>query len=132
MKDKRCNKTKFISRYINAELDAKRYAEMKVHIKNCSICQNEYILLKEADNFLSLYKEENVPDILNPKILNNSQIYKNTPKYSFMKPLAMAASFIIAFVLGIYISNATLDTNTNDTAYDFGSETLYSLFDGGN
>jgi len=130
MKDKICNKTKFISQYINGELDTKKYADIKAHIENCSICQDEYNSLKEADDFLSLYKEEDVPRILNQKILNNSQIYKT--HFSFMKSLAMAASFLIAFILGIYISNASLDTNTNDTAYDFGSETLYSLFDGEN
>ncbi len=127
MKNQKCTKTELVNRFINGELEPDKKQEMINHIKVCPICQEEYRILKETDNFLSFYIEEEPSEKLNNLII--SKVTKNQ-KIGFIRLIPIAASFILAFVLGIYISNASLNDYTESYTTNLGADTFYSLLEG--
>ena len=126
---KKCKETKFIEKYLNNELDKEKKMFIQKHLETCPICKKEYSELSEVDNFLSMYSSVETPFSLNNKIMYdlNSGKFKSE-KRGFLSLIPVAASLIIAFVLGIYISNATLN-NSLDNPTNLGQDTFYSFLE---
>ena len=128
MENEKCKETKVISRLINGELDSRKRTEILDHLKSCPICQKEYRELLEVDKYLAFYQEEEPPVELDNKILSKIESNKHVNKRLPMI-ISVAASFVLAFILGIYISNSSLNTY-NDNYANLGSDTFYSLIEG--
>ncbi len=83
-----------------------------------------------VDEFLAEYKNEEVFEFLNQRIL--AELKEETGISTSYKPFrnffdfAIAASIIFSFIFGIFLSNLTLTQNKDNI--QIGEESLYSYF----
>lgn len=129
MQDKECSFSKRLNAYIAGELSEIEYEKVRMHISSCHLCQNEIRELKQLDNFLMQYTDEEVPAGLNQKILNSVSISKANPFKRKVISFSIAASVIFSFVTGILLSDLTF-TQETDSDFAFGQNSLYSYFEG--
>ena len=134
MSDKnKCGYIQKINAYIDGELSKKDFEEIKEHLKNCRFCQNEIRKLNSINQFLSSYKNNEVPEYLNQRILasvRDISLEKNRGflgKYVFK--FSIAASVLFSFYSGILLSDIAFSSQQN-SELEFGQETLYSYFEG--
>ena len=112
---------------------APKKAAIKEHLKNCRFCQNEIRELNSINQFLSLYKNTEVPEYLNQRILASVRaisLEKNGGSFSkYVFKFSIAASVLFSFYSGILLSDIAFSSQQN-SELEFGQETLYSYFEG--
>jgi len=124
-----CSFKEKINAYIAGELSETDHDEVQAHVSSCHLCQQEIRELKQLDNFLMQYIDEEAPAGINEKILKSvSRSYVNPFKRKVVS-FSIAASVIVSFVTGILLSDLTF-TQQIDSGYDFGQNSLYSYFEG--
>ncbi|MDP8201233.1 MAG: zf-HC2 domain-containing protein [Candidatus Tenebribacter burtonii] len=127
--DNECSFSKKLNAYIAGELSEMEHEEVRAHISSCHLCQKKIRELNQVENFLMQYTDEEVPTGLNEKILNSvSRSYVNPFKRKVVS-FSIAASIIVSFVTGIFLSDITF-TQETESDFDFGQNTLYSYFEG--
>ena len=138
MKQKRCRFSHKLNAYTDGELSRKEFEKVQNHLKECADCQAELREIININSFLTSYQEEEVPEYLNQRILDAvREAEQGKVKFSFTRQLvkfSIAATVILSFAAGILFSDlafnkAYADTSVNEL--DFGQNTLYSYFDGG-
>ena len=127
--DNECSFNKKLNAYIAGELSEMEHEEVQMHVSSCHLCQNEIRELKQLDNFLMQYTDEEVPIRLNEKILNSVSRSHVNPFKRKVISFSIAASVIFSFVTGVLMSDLTF-TQETDSDFDFGQNTLYSYFEG--
>ena len=129
----KCNISKKSNAFIDGELRKSDFEKFQIHIKSCRICQNEIKELNKIDKYLSSYKDEEVPEDLNQKILASVKQISQKDSLKFLSHkfanLAIAASVALAFFAGLILSDLTFSSNKEFT-YELGQESLYSYFEG--
>ena len=134
MKKEQCRFLDKLNAYLDAELSKHDFEEVQDHLKHCHLCQNELRELININSFLSSYQEEEVPEYLNEKILSVTSNKEVHPQRSWLKrkviSFSVAASIIVSFATGVLLSDLTFNQETN-SEFEFGQETLYSFFEGG-
>jgi anti-sigma factor RsiW len=138
MKQKKCRFSHRLNAFSDGELSKHEFEKVQNHLKECPACQAELREIVSINSFLSSYQEEEVPEYLNQRILATVQDLEQTKvKFGFPRQIvnfSVAASVFIAFAAGIFLSDiafnkAYADTTTSEL--DFGQNSLYSYFDGG-
>ena len=130
---KQCSYFQKLNAYIDGELSKRDFNEIKEHLKNCRFCQNEIRELNSINQFLSSYKNNEVPEYLNQRILASVReisLEKNRGflnKYIFK--FSIAASVLFSFYSGILLGDIAFSAKQN-SELEFGEETLYSYFEG--
>ena len=134
MKEKECRFSKRLNAYIDGELKKGEFQKVREHLKSCHLCQTELRELTNLNRFLSSYKEEEVPEYINQRIMATIKSTTTHPQRAWFTrrvvSFSIAASVIISFVIGIFMSNQAF-TQNNDSDLQFGEESLYSFFEGG-
>ena len=130
---KKCSYIQKINAYIDGELSKKDFEEIKEHLKNCKFCQNGIRELISINQFLSLYKNTEVPEYLNQRILASVReisLEKNGGSFSkYVFKFSIAASVLFSLFSGILLSDIAFSSQQN-SYLEFGQETLYSYFEG--
>ena len=130
---KKCSYISKLNTYIDGELSKKDFEEIKEHLKNCRLCQNEIRELNSINQFLSSYKNSEAPEYLNQRILASVREISLDENKDFLSKyvfkFSIAASVMIAFSSGILLSNLAFSSQQNNEL-EFGQETLYSYFEG--
>lgn len=138
MKQRKCRFSHKLNAYSDGELSKQEFEKVQNHLKECAACQAELREFIRINSFLTSYQEEEVPEYLNQRILATVQDSEETKaKFNFSRQIvnfSIAASVFIAFAAGILFSDlafnkAYADTTTSEL--NFGQNTLYSYFDGG-
>ena len=134
MKDKECRFSKRLNAYIDGELKKDEFRKVREHLKNCHLCQAELRELTNLNRFLSSYKEEEVPEYINQRILAAVGSTSVHPQRAWLTrrvvSFSIAASVLISFAAGVFLSNQAFAQN-NDSDLQFGQETLFSMYYGG-
>lgn len=119
-----------LSRFHDHELSKEERSEIQKHLMSCAECQSHYREIIEVDNFLRNYKEEDVPEELNQRILAKIRTtHKRSHFISWFERSAVAASIIFALYFGFTSAGNAYDTSNTDIAYP-GESSLYSYFEG--
>lgn len=138
MKQRKCRFSRRLNAFSDGELSKKEFGKVQNHLKECPACQAYLREIVNINSYLSSYREEEVPEYLNQKILATvRETEQEKVKFGFSRQLvnfSIAASVLISFVAGIILSDlaynkAYADTSTSNL--EFGQETLYSFFKGG-
>ena len=138
MKQRKCRFSRRLNAFSDGELSKKEFRKVQNHLKECPACQAYLREIVNINSYLSSYREEEVPEYLNQKILATvRETEQEKVKFGFSRQLvnfSIAASVLISFVAGIILSDlaynkAYADTSTSNL--EFGQETLYSFFEGG-
>ena len=134
MKKEQCRFSDKLNAYLDAELSKHDFDEIQNHLKHCHLCQNELREIINVNTFLSSYQEEEIPEYLNEKILTAITNTGLFPQRSWLKrkvlSFSVAASIIVSFATGVILSDLTFNQETT-SEFEFGQETLYSFFEGG-
>ena len=134
MKEKECRFSKRLNAYIDGELKKYKFQKVREHLRSCHLCQAELRELTNLNKILSSYEEEEVPEYINQRILAAVESTSVHPqKVWFTRKVvsfSVAATVIISFAAGVLISNQAF-TQNNDLDLQFGEESLYSFFEGG-
>lgn len=131
MKEKECRFSKRLNAYIDGELKKSEFQKVREHLKNCHLCQTELRELTNLNRFLSSYKEEEVPEYINQRIMATIESTAIHPQRAWFTrrvvSFSIAASVLISFAAGVFISNQAFAQN-NDSDLQFGQETLFSMY----
>ncbi len=131
MKEKECRFSKKLNAYIDGELKKDEFQKVREHLKNCHLCQTELRELTNLNRFLSSYKEEEVPEYINQRILAAIESTSVHPQRAWLTrrvvSFSIAASVLISFAAGVFLSNQAFAQN-NDSDLQFGQETLFSMY----
>jgi len=134
MKEKECRFSKRLNAFIDGELKKDEFQKVREHLKSCHLCQAELRELTNLNGFLSSYKEEEVPEYINQQILTAIESTPIHPQRVWLTrrvvSFSIAVSVLISFAAGIFLSNQAFAQN-NDSDLQFGEESLYSFFEGG-
>ena len=134
MKEKECRFSKRLNAYIDGELKMDEFQKVREHLKSCHLCQAELRELTNLNVFLSSYKEEEVPEYINQRILTAVESTSIHPQRAWLTrrvvSFSIAASVLISFATGVFLSNQAFAQN-NDSDLQFGQETLFSMYYGG-
>ncbi len=130
-RNEKCKYSKKINAYIDGELNEKEFIKVRDHLKNCHLCQNELREINRLSEFLSQYKDEDVPEKINQRILDAVKTLSER-NFFYRLPgkvikLSIAASVVLAFLSGIVLSNIAF-TSANGSTIEFGQETLFSMY----
>lgn len=133
MNKKKCEYQKKLNAYIDGELKEVEFEKVRNHLKSCHLCQNELREINRINDFLFNYKEEEVNEYINQRILGTVKTLPEKRTWGLLARrvvnYSIAASVIISFTVGIILSN-NLFANNNETNIEFGQESLYSFFEG--
>ena len=98
----------------------------------------KWLFTININSFLTSYQEEEVSEYLNQRILAAvRETDQKKVQFSFSRQIvkfSIAATVILSFVAGILFSDIAFNKAYADTSVselDFGQNTLYSYFDGG-
>ncbi len=117
--------------FLDNETSSEVTEEIRNHLLECTSCQNELRILQETDEFLLAFQEEEVPEVLTKKLLSIPDSETKISYFSPFKKMSIAASILLSFILGAWISSQTLQ-NRNDTDSLLSSDNnLYAYFEGG-
>ena len=130
---KKCGYFQKLNAFIDGELSKNDFEEIREHLKNCRFCQNEIRELNSINHFLSSYKNSEVPEYLNQRILASVReisLEKNEGSFSkYVFKFSIAASVLFSIYSGILLSDIAFSSQQNNEL-EFGQETLYSYFEG--
>ena len=130
---KQCSYFQKLNAYIDGELSKNDFEEIKEHLKYCRFCQNEIRELNSINQFLSSYKNNEVPEYLNQRILASVREISLEKNRGFLNKyvlkFSIAASVLFSFYSGILLSDLAFSSQQN-SELEFGQETLYSYFEG--
>ena len=133
MNKRKCKYQKKLNAYIDGELKEVDFEKVRNHLKSCHLCQNKLREINKINDFLSNYKEEEVNEYMNQRILGTVKTLPEKSTWDLLTRrvvnFSIAASVIISFTVGIILSN-NLFANNNETNIEFGQESLYSFFEG--
>ena len=131
MKEKECRFSKRLNAYIDGELKKGEFQKVREHLKSCHLCQTELRELTNLNRFLSSYKEKEVPEYINQRIMATIESTATHPQRTWFTrrvvSFSIAASVLISFAAGVFISNQAFAQN-NDSDLQFGQETLFSMY----
>ncbi len=131
MKEKECRFSKRLNAYIDGELKKDEFQKVREHLKSCHLCQTELRELTNLNRFLSSYKEEEVPEYINQRILSAIESSSIHPQIAWLTrrvvSFSIAASVLISFATGVFLSNQAFAQN-NDSDLQFGQEILFSMY----
>jgi len=131
MKEKECKFSKRLNAYIDGELKKDEFQKVREHLKSCHLCQAELRELTSLNRFLSSYKEEEVPEYINQRILTAIESSSVHPQIAWLTrrvvSFSIAASVLISFAAGVFLSNQAFAQN-KDSDLQFGQETLFSMY----
>jgi len=138
MKQRKCRFSHKLNAYTDGELSKQEFEKVQNHLKECAVCQAELREIINVNSFLTSYQDEEVPEYLNQRILATVQDLEQVKvKFNFSRQIvkfSIAATVLISFAAGILLSNIAFSkayTETTTSELDFGQNTLYSYFDGG-
>lgn len=125
----KCKFSKRLNIYLENEVTKAERVVIENHLKNCSICQKVLTELKEEklliSDFLSEYKEQSISDSFKNKIIASTKNVHKRPTYlKRVVEFSIAVSLTLSFALGILISRAVLNENTEIA---FSNESLASI-----
>lgn len=128
----KCEKVKDrLQAFIDKETSPEVTKEIRTHLLDCISCQNELRNLQKVDKFILSYQEEDVPKALTEKLLNIPYSDKKISHFSPFKKMSVAASILIAFILGAWVSSQTLQNRNSTDSLLPSDNNLYAYFEGG-
>lgn len=124
----KCKMEKKINAYLDKELSIDNFKQVQSHLSICSICQQTLRELMQVNKILSNFQEENVPQPLLHAILEKTETQSHSSSYKRAYNFGIAAAVIFSFFSGLWFSNKVFSqTSDNETVYELGSESLFSL-----
>ena len=117
--------------FLDKETSAEVTEAISTHLLTCNVCQNELRSLQKIDNFILSFEDEEVPPELTERLLD---IPNSIPKITHFNPfrkMSIAASILLAFILGAWISSQTLQNSYNTDTLLTSDNNLYTYFEGG-
>ena len=129
----KCKYAKKLNAYIDGELPKNEFTKIQEHLKDCLHCQKVIREINKINTFLSDYKNEDVPETLNEKVLSSVMEHPiNMRKTIFLRRvsrLSIAASILLSLFSGIFLSNITFSNNTTlyaeNTEIEFAQDSFY-------
>lgn len=138
MKQRKCGFSHKLNAFSDGELSGRDFEKIQSHLKDCRICQKQLREIVKINSFLSTFREVEVPEYLNQRILAHvREAEQNKFQLGFSRHLvkfSIAASVLISFAAGVLLSDLAVnkaDAGSAKSALDLGQTTLYSYFEGG-
>jgi len=127
----KCEKVKErLQAFIDNETSSEVTEEIRNHLTSCISCQNELRELQKIDTFLLAFHDEEVPEELSIKLLNIPQSEPKISYFGSFKKVSIAASILLSFILGAWISSQTIQNRTSSDSLLSSDNNLYAYFEG--
>ncbi len=139
MKKESCPFKEKVNVFLDGELQSSEQVAMKKHASNCLICQQEIRELSNINNSLANWEDEAVPmdiysrilaeaDKISPIISQNKLPRKYMKLWRSVSNLSIAASILLAFFMGILLSNNSFGNDKLNDSQDSSYEVAFESY----